>query len=149
MTVVYVKVNLVEHGLGSMTRGNIKCIVLNLETLTRHDKTLRSVGGTGTNLAWCRLWIIVFSNFIQSPSIVANQSEQQELCKKTLKNCSKEEKRAWKFNLSKRERNIGSTCCRFSNVGGKSCCTFRSYKSNSATSSISRFFFKLWTREKD
>jgi hypothetical protein len=34
-------------------------------------------------LAWCRLWIIVFSNFIQSPSIVANQSEQRELCRKT------------------------------------------------------------------
>jgi hypothetical protein len=51
MTVVYVKVNLVEHGLGSMTCGNIKCIVLNLETLTRYNKTSRGAGGTGTNLA--------------------------------------------------------------------------------------------------
>jgi hypothetical protein len=51
MTTIYVKVNLVEHGLDSMIGGNTRCIVLNLETLTRYYKTSRGVRGINIDLA--------------------------------------------------------------------------------------------------
>jgi len=51
MTTVYVKVNLVEHGLDSMIGGNTRCIVLNLETLTRYYKISRGVRGINFDLA--------------------------------------------------------------------------------------------------
>jgi hypothetical protein len=51
MIAIYVKVNFVEHGLDSMTCGNIRCIILNLKTLTRYNKTSKGATSIGTDLA--------------------------------------------------------------------------------------------------
>ncbi len=88
-----------------------------------------------------------FPHFFQSSCILANKNEWQFFLWK-LKRLFKKRKKSVRIWFVKK-RSTRSICYRIANIEDRPWFAFGSCKPNTTSSPISKFFSKLWSREKD